>query len=308
MSSANPPPGKTPDPGTEPNGHDPSASAAQGTAASGSEGTPNPTDRLARIRTDPEFAVEQYRLEQGRATRAAQELKTLKENLGDLDTIIQQGVRGDVIHRAIQEYQVLTQDPRIAQALQTYRSSGKLEFGSSAQGKEGDDVNEEYLSDSERMLLERNKTLEERLQRLEGTLTEQATNLGVSSLSRHLDDVFTDLGLEGERAQQVREALTQQVNTWQSSGEAGAMAIRDLQHPAKGKGTVELLVMRALGSKGLLETLREKDARTNGVRARLATDGPSGFGTTGDEPPPEHNSIVEAISAAKAHPEVLERY
>lgn len=286
---------------------DPNASSGNGAA------DPNRRDYIARLKSEPDFAVEEYRKVQSRATKIAEELNGLRGKLGSLTGLLDQGISGDVVAAAVEEYKALASDPQIQQALQHYRQTGELRLSPSPASQqqsasESTAVEDEYLTDTERALRSEVTELREQLSNIQNSLTEHTRNTGVSALTQHLQDAFTRYGLDGDRATQARDALLKQVESWQAQGEVGRRALADLQHPTKGKETVELMLSKTLGMDGLLEIAREKVLREGNTRAGMATDVPSAFGTTGDEPAPEHKSIADAIKAARARPEVLANY
>ena len=263
-------------------------------------------DYVERIRTDPDFAWEQVQTHQRNATKAGEDLRGLQRRLGPLAETLERGVTGEVLVKVIEEYQALANDPTIAQALQGYRTTGQVSLPSTRAQETPVQEDDLYVTDTERALKEQLDTMNRRFDQLTQQLSQQSTNLGVQSLSRHLENVFTEYEIRNpELSQKVRDTITQQVRDWSSAGEAGARAIAELQG-AEGQKTVELLVLKALGKDGLFDVARERFSRESNARAELSTDGPSVLGTTGDEPGvKEHSRVIDAIQEARARPEVL---
>lgn len=284
----------------------PDSSASPGTGAAAPR-----RDYVARLKAEPDFAVEQVQHFQSAASKAEAQLRSVQEKLGPLTNLIDQGVTGNVLAQAISEYQALAQDPQISKAIQAFRETGEVRLSpqprsnGSEQNVEDEDV---YLTDTERAMKQQIEAQNQQLVELRQMVSQTSQNFGVQSLSQHLEKVFTDYNLQGERADKVRDSITQQVQQWQNAGEAGRKAIADLQRP-EGRSTVELLVTKALGRDGLLEIAKEQLLREGKVRAGMETDGPSQYGTTGDEPGiQEHDSVLSAIKAARARPESIQGY
>lgn len=256
-----------------------------------------PAERL----TDAERA----RRWQASATKAQQDLKAIEGRIAPLRPLLDGGADGALLKAALDEYQVLANDPTIGQALRKYRETGSLSLAPTPAAAATAD---EFMTATE-------QRLHNELTQTQGLVSTLTQNMGVQSFKGHVEEVFGELGLSGELADKTKAQMEQQVSQWARIEQTGApgereaarKALMDMQRP-DGRGTVEMLVTKALGAKGMLALAEQKLKRQGQARAGMATDSPLQVGTTGDEPAPRHKRILDAIRTARTRPEVLGRY
>jgi len=279
----------TPDPGTSASGTESgSARTASGSQDSGSG------DYLERIRTDPEFAAREVVNHQSRADKADAERKALQEwraALGDgyaNDT-------PDAIRRALDDYVAMREDEKVMAAIERARGS------SSTTTSVTDDTDDEYLSDEAREI----KQLKATVASLESRLGQTEFSDGQQALNTHMEQIRKDWGLPDEVFQKGSEATAAKIVAWKTrGGEAGRQAIESLKGP-NGREVVEGIMIPAIGRKGLLQALDDRDRRSAERLSGLATDVPSGHASSGREPPPKFtgpDAHLKAAAWARANP------
>lgn len=274
---------------------DGSGAGASGTGSGAAGAEPSGNDFEARVRAGGDFAVSQVKDWQRRADQASQKEKDWNEWAGPLAVYREQGLTGQQIAGQIGAFLEIQNDPKRKAMLD------KVIAGDTSVASNDDD--DLYLTDDERKV----RDLEQKLQSLEQRLGQQHSVQGQDALMRHLGAVASEWHLSDEQVSQLSSDLIQQVQLWGKQGKAGEVAIDQLTSQ-NGRETVELMMMKRLGRKGLTEQVKQQLLRDQGVRERLSTDGPS-LRLSPDANPPENlgKDPLETLRFAQQNPEMLDR-
>jgi len=286
-----------------------SGTSAAGTQEAGpAQASGSGHDYEARLRSDHEFAAKMAKEHQARADRAEQENRTyrsFRQKAGDqLANFVETVGDGTTVYNYLTEYDALLKNPEIQQAINAYRTTGKLELpngGAAAGGRNhgtGDD--EEYLSTEEKEI----RQLKQQNQELLGRLGSVELGVGRNLLQGHLEKVFSNYALEPAQVETVKKHMGNMLEQFQRTG--NIKGIQDLQGPNA------YMMVRSMA----LAPLDDEDIKAGAERARLrkksslsrfSTDGPFGTAKRG-EPPPVLQSAREAIEWAAAHPDEHDSY
>ena len=282
--------------GGEPLGDANAAAAVQGSGAAGAN--PSGDDFEAKVRANPDFAVNQVKEWQRRADQAAQQGKTLTEWLGPLRQYMDAGnVSGSDIASHLDQYLRVVSDPSKKQAFDRLLNGGPVQTDSNTT----DD--ELYLTDEEKEI----RSLKQELAALKGQVTQQSSSQGQQALIGHLGSVSAEMGLNDEQKQTALKAIQQQVQSWAAQGDMGQRAIASLSTP-DGKRQVQTLVIQTLGWDAAMANAKAQLLQNKDVRQALGTDSPSGNLPSTAEPIPEIKSTLDALKFAEANPDVLEQH
>ena len=270
-----------PEPGTP--AADGTADAATGDAQD--QGTNDPGNFEARLRSDPEFAVGEFKKMQSQKDQAFARLQKAKlamdiaETLGNGD--VEAGAQTAL--EQLQVYQKAAQDPAMQKILNHFSQTGKVP----ANGDLGADVSEDdYVEPAVKALQEQVATLTQTVTGLSGQTAEQ-------SFKGALDTYFTDG--DGQWLQpDERKALFTDIEE----------KVRRAGRPLS-TAEVELLSTEYLRRNSLVATIGER-MHLQKLRARgeAATDSPSSVGPSGvdDLLPPsafKDKSADEALAYAR---------
>ena len=264
---------------------DGAAEAATGDAQEKGNGAVDPGDFDARLRSDPDFAVSEFKKIQRQNDQAFSQLEQTKlareiaEALGNGD--VQAGAQAAL--EQLQAYQRAVQDPAMQKVLDHFSQTGKV----TVNGDLGDDVSEDDYIDPQV------KALQDQVAQLTSTVTGLSGQTAEQGFKASLDTYFTEgdgQWLEPEERKGLFADIENRVKG----------ANRPLTH-----AEVELLSTEYLRRNHLVATIGERmHLQKLKKRGELATDGPSSVGPSGvdDLLPPsafKDKSASEALAHAR---------
>lgn len=261
-----------------------------------------PGGLIGKVRSDPDFAEKKIREFQSRMSKAEHQLSSTDEKLGALKGMIEQGYTGDQIHQALQAYQTIAQDPKLAPVLKSYFETGQLQIPSGNGSGSGDSVDDDYKTPEERKI----EALEAQIKTLQGEFHGTSSSFAEQQLERHIEKAASDFGVAGEPLEKAKESLRSKLRQ-ASQTDQGRGYLQQLTGE-NGYRTVRTLFLDEIGPEALVQAAEQKTLRGRNARARLATDGPSQIGTTGDqEPLPDfgkgQDAAKNALEFFMNHPE-----
>jgi len=259
-----------------------------GTATNGASTSYDKGDIEARLRNEPDFAVEQHKANQREITRLKDMEKRL-ETFQPLVNAVETISPGDPAAGVNQLFGLVdtgfkvTQDPGLQDLVTNYKPG-------SASQENGMETSDEFLTPEEKQIRELQGQVQALTQRLDNTGS-QVTN---TALGAHFDQFFRgDLGrsLSQEERAEAINVVKNQVMAWNKS-DAGREQVNRLD-----ADMVDLLVHNHLRQKGQLgDVYGRMSANKNG--ANPLPDGP-GVGTLQSEPDLDPNaSALDAFTIA----------
>lgn len=262
-----------------------------------------PSGLIGRVRSDPEFAEQKVREFQSRMDKAEHQLSSYGEKLGALKGMIDQGYTGDQIHQALQAYQTIAQDPKLVPVLKSYFETGRLQLPTdSGSGNGASSVEDDYKTPEERKI----EALEAQIKNLQGEFYGTSSSFAEQQLERHIEKAASEFGIEGEPLEKAKESLRTKLRQWGQSDQ-GRASVKAISGEG-GYRTARTLFLDEVGPDALMQAAEQRQLRGRNARARLATDGPSQIGTTGDqEPLPDfgkgRDAAKNALEFFLTHPE-----
>ena len=259
-------------------------------------------DLISRVRSDPDFAERTIRETQSRRDSAESKLQKLDSQLGGLKELIENGATGDQIRKAVEAYNAIATDPKLVPVLRSYYESGELRLPDDKGNGDQTVDDDEYKTPEEKQI----DALKAEIANLRGEIQGTSSSFAEQQMHKHIENAVNELNLSGDAVEKGKNALVQKFNEWNKT-EEGRKAIKSIVGP-NGSSTVQTLLIEAIGPKGILDAAEQRLLRDKGKRARLATDGPSQIGTSGDqEPLPDFGSgrdaALKALQFFKTHPE-----
>lgn len=278
------------------------ATAPPDAADAGPDASADRNNHEQRIRAGGDWAVEYTKKLESRADKAEREAREAAGKTGALDRYFRAGLSDKDIAGHLGTLQKALTDPKFGPVLQSYIATGKLEVPKGSSVRQDDD--DEYLSDELREI----RALKAEIAEVRGLARESHLGLGTQAVTTNLERVARDLGLDAETLSSVKASAVEIVRGWQSQGESGERALRSLQHPEHGLKTARTLVLEALGDEGLEKVYRNKFLRESSTRRGMATDSPSPHRAGTSKAMPQFDSMLDAIQAVDARPELLEEH
>lgn len=248
--------------------------------------TPDPGDFEARLRTEPEFAVQEFKKQQSRASQLAAKIQQAELAI----KIAEEMGRGDVsagskgLLQEIMSYQQMQRDPNLGPLIQRYLSGQPLDgIGAT------DSADRDHYAEPE-------DPIRREIESIRGTLTRHDTQLLRNRLDKELDQFMRGpIGshLTSEEKAGFLQSLDTQFQTW-SRSEEGRTALQNI-----GTNTMFSLACTHLGQQKLLEIGgRDARARSEQLRTRETDSPPSIRGNAGG--PSYKGNIYEIASQALA--------
>ena len=277
-----------------------SSAVDQAQAQSTREPRASGSDYLARVQSDPSFARTEVTKHQSRADQAEASIRAQSEWFGELSRYKEQGFSGNDIASHLTNYSKVLADPRLGAVVNDFLKTGEVSFRGHNNKSQGSAMNdeEEYLTDEQKEI----RQLKAELSSIKGEISQNVAYSGQQALRGHFEKIASEMGLSGERFERVKKSLMEQVRAWSGAGDVGKSAIANLQTP-QGEETVRVLMQKALPWNEVLEIAGEQYLRQKRARGELTTEGPSSLASSGTEPPPLHQSALDALAYAEANPD-----
>lgn len=293
MSAANPPGNGAPEP---------SPGGAPGQASGG--GAPPSSDYLARVAREPDFARAEVSKHQSRADKAESELR----HLGRLREVVGQ-VGGDQLYQVLEEYQSVLAEPRLRDAIQSFRSTGRIELNpptppETPRSNGNGTIDEDLLTPFERQMVSFMKDTSSRLEKIDGRVQTHEVSAGQTALTRHLEQFFQELPLSTPIVEKVKQSMQANVRRYTSQGEEGRKALDNLLSPT-GYQTVKALAMSSLSWDEVEEAIGRRRQNLRGGLRTLATDGPPRGAAGRELPDLKGMTAQQAIEFARANPDLI---
>ena len=256
----------------------------QADEGAGSQGSPGSSDYLGQLRAGGDFAVREATAQQSRADKAEAKLTEQQTWFGQLDAWRTQGVSGDVIAQHLGRWTKISNDPALMKTIEAWESTGRLPGSSDLD--DGEDLDEPD---------EGTRRRDERITANEGEVNRMAGIIAQDQVQKHTLSFFNEFAFGPDDQKAILDKLSAQVQTWTATP-TGRQSIQALSGPG-GEDTIRALALAAMPSKKIAEAAKAADLRVQEKVRGLATDGPSGLATTGEEPPPEFKGANAALDA-----------
>lgn len=266
------------------NGVDPQGTATPATnpASQGGATAADPGDYLARIRAEPDFAVEQIREKDRKVTEISQRQKELQKKLGSLSGVIDQLGGGDGVYQQLARLDRFLGNPALRKTLEHYERTGTLPAsGQDGYGMDPEPEDPQMKAISE--LQHKITQLESQISQTRGSVGKQSVTAALGRLRDEFPDYFDSI---------IRPHMDTQFEEWERNP-AGREILSTL-----GYDQLRKLAFVAIGEAGKLEELGEKvHLRKLENLKRSATGAPGTTLTTGREsrPASKHSSAREAL-------------
>jgi hypothetical protein len=268
----------TPEPGAE--------AAMPGTPETGAEvdsgqPAPDPGDYLARVRSDPEFAVEQIRAKDRALTKANQESKKWER-------LEKYGQPAEVFEDFATKYSQLTQNPQMQGVIDSFFQTGQVQVSVPQADTQGQTEDDEYMDPDVKALRDELREVRRENQALVDRMSTAETRGNVQTVTQGFDEVMKDWpdDLHGEVAttleEQVRRIETQAMSGAPAEREQAKATLANLAGP-QGKTTLKYLLsdLREQRMGQIVDWQRSREATTV---AQHATTEPQRISTAGGEP------------------------
>ena len=269
----------------------------------------NAQDYESRLRNEHDFAVKMAKQHQARADQAESENKpyrSFRQKVGDkLAGIVEHFGDGEKAVTFLEEYNAMLANPAFQQAVNTYRTTGKVEMPTGGQAANGAgngaaDAGDEYLTTEEKEI----RGLKAELNEMKNLVGSMNLNSGRSSLQSQVDKLLENYLFEPAEVEKVKGHVSRAIEQFHHAG--NTKALQDLQGP-NSYMMVRSLALASLEDSSIQKAAERARLRKSGQLGRLATDGPLANSGRG-EPPPKFKSGKEALQWAKENPDAHDSY
>jgi hypothetical protein len=255
------------------------APEAQVPSESVSEG--NPDVFTARVREDPDFAVEQVK-------NAQREVSRMKTKLGPVEQLVDAVGGPDVLEGALRRFNAILNNPAMARMIQEYEQTGNVPTAGRVAAEASDDDADDYEEPWDKSV----RPVAQELQSLKGELSKLRGERGVEKVQGFFREFRDEFPLGGDEWQEFTTAMAKQARDWANS-EQGLSVIDGMTYQ-----TFRSLGLAKLSKEQMKAAFDREAQQRSEAKAASATDGPSGIGTTGRESPAEFQSAHDAFLEA----------
>lgn len=282
-------------------------------AESGAGGEGSNRFSIERLRSDPDFAEQYTRGLQSKYDKLQHRVQGIQKTLGPMWDQLESGTfDGNNVWAKSRAWDTAAVNPVMGRILTDFVEQGKVPTlpgergnGSGADASGGDD--QEFWTDTERMLAARADRLENELQQLRGRMGRTESSFGMSSLQGNLVSVADRLGLPDPVFERVKEVVAREVDQLSqrhAQGDAAAEATFMALVGRGGDARIERLVRANLTDEDMDEIVQHRRLRKERDLAGLSTGGPGEGGEPAEplDPKQKFESWGDAIRAAKRAP------
>lgn len=246
-------------------------------------------DFEARLRTDPEFAVEQFKKQQSAFTKAQQELQQVRGKVKTLEPWIDSlGGAEQVLHH-LGRLGAIQQNARMRQIVEEWERTGSVPVGAATAPTDAA-TDDQFLDPMEREVRDLRRELEDKIARLEESQSRTQATTARSNIKTFIDAAFAQHPYAtAELRSEVLGELEQNIAKWDRD-EAGRQFLSRLSQediakfvnsqlwstPERQKANARRLLQMEAEAKRATATSAAAPVQTNGrevsTAAKNATD------------------------------------